>query len=313
MIDSKIHVPPIKSQGIKTKLVPWIRSVVPDRFSGRWIEPFMGTGVVAFNIAPKSALLCDTNPHLINFYQSIADDKTNPKIVREFLAFEGERLLAKGEDHYYAIRDRFNAQHAPLDFLFLNRAGFNGMIRFNRTGGFNVPFCRKPHRFTQSYITKIVNQVEYVHYLFRVREFEFKLQNFGMTIDEASPDDIIYCDPPYIARHVDYHNGWGESQEHELFDRLLAIRGGFVLSTWHHNDYRENEYVRDLWSQFNVLTREHFYHVGAKEVNRNPMIEALITNFDVNGHTEEQAIAQRATTATTTQAIANHQQAFEWF
>jgi DNA adenine methylase len=28
-----------------------------------------------------------------------------------------------------------------------------------------------------------------------------------------------------------------------------------------------------------VLTREHFYHVGGKEKNRNPVIEALVTNY----------------------------------
>ena len=44
----RIMVPPIKSQGIKTKLVPWIKALIPEA-KGRWIEPFMGTGVVAFN------------------------------------------------------------------------------------------------------------------------------------------------------------------------------------------------------------------------------------------------------------------------
>ena len=44
-----IKVPPIKCQGIKTKLVPWIKSIVPTDIEGRWIEPFMGSGVVAFN------------------------------------------------------------------------------------------------------------------------------------------------------------------------------------------------------------------------------------------------------------------------
>jgi DNA adenine methylase len=73
----KVNVPPIKSQGIKTKLVPWIKSIVPADFDGLWIEPFMGTGVVAFNIAPKRALLCDTNPHLINFY---SEKNRNPMI-----------------------------------------------------------------------------------------------------------------------------------------------------------------------------------------------------------------------------------------
>ena len=81
----KVNIPPIKSQGIKSKLVPWIDNITPDGFEGRWIEPFMGTGVVAFNLAPKHALLCDTNPHLINFYESIAKGEITQELVRDFL------------------------------------------------------------------------------------------------------------------------------------------------------------------------------------------------------------------------------------
>ena len=77
----KVIVPPIKSQGIKSKLVPWINSIIPHDFDGVWIEPFMGTGVVAFNLAPIHALLCDTNPHLVNFYQAIADGEITAKAV----------------------------------------------------------------------------------------------------------------------------------------------------------------------------------------------------------------------------------------
>lgn len=184
-----------------------------------------------------------------------------------------------GESHYYFIRDRFNSQGSPLDFLFLNRAGFNGMIRFNRKGELNIPFCRKPHRFAKAYITKIVNQVDFVSKLLKARQFTFKCQDFSKTIEEASANDIIYCDPPYIDRHVDYYNGWNESYENKLFNDLLKFRGKFILSTWHHNDYRKNEYIDLLWSKFSVLTREHFYHVGGKEENRNPVVEALVTNF----------------------------------
>lgn len=275
----KIGVPPIKSQGIKTKLVPWIKSIVPSDFDGTWIEPFMGTGAVAFNVAPRRAILCDSNPHLVNFYSGIVSGEITPEVVKEYLEREGEILLAKGEDHYYFVRERFNSEHSPLDFLFLNRAGFNGMIRFNRKGGFNIPFCRKPQRFAQAYITKIINQVSWVSKLIKAKEFTFKCQDFNKTIEEASPSDIIYCDPPYIDRHVDYYNGWGDSHERELFNKLSSFRGRFILSTWHHNDYRENEYVKNIWSEHSVLTREHFYHVGGKEKNRNPVMEALVTNF----------------------------------
>jgi DNA adenine methylase len=275
----KVGVPPIKSQGIKTKLVPWIKSIVPSDFDGAWIEPFMGTGAVAFNVAPHRAILCDTNPHLVNFYSRIASGEITPEVVKEYLEREGGILLSKGEGHYYFVRERFNSEHSPLDFLFLNRAGFNGMIRFNRKGGFNIPFCRKPQRFAQAYITKIVNQISWASKLIKAKEFTFKCQDYNKTIEEASSNDIIYCDPPYIDRHVDYYNGWDDSHERELFNKLSSFRGRFILSTWHHNDYRENEYVKNLWSEHSVLTREHFYHVGGKEKNRNPMMEALVTNF----------------------------------
>jgi DNA adenine methylase len=278
----RINVPPIKSQGIKTKLVPWIESILPRKFEGRWIEPFMGTGVVAFNVAYKHAFLCDTNPYLIDFYKSIANNQITPEIVRRFLEKEGSLLLKKGEAHYYEVRERFNKEHGPLDFLFLNRAGFNGMIRFNRRGEFNIPFCKKTKRFAQAYITKIVNQVSYVNSLLKVKDFRFECQSFEDTISNATKDDIIYCDPPYIDRHVDYYNGWEAEHEKRLFGALSQTKSKFILSTWHHNDYRNNEYIDSLWGNFNILTREHFYHVGGSEKNRNPMIEAIITNYDTS-------------------------------
>ena len=276
---NKIYVPPIKSQGIKTKLVPWINSIIPEPFEGTWIEPFMGTGVVAFNVVPKSAVLCDTNPHLINFYTALQKKEISPEKVKTFLQKEGSILLEKGKEHYYKIRERFNEIHNPLDFLFLNRSCFNGMIRFNRKGGFNVPFCRKPQRFAQAYITKIVNQVEYVYYLLHFNDFKFKCQDFKATIEMAKSNDMIYCDPPYIDRHTDYFNGWDENKEKELFSSLGNTPASFILSTWHHNDFRKNDYIETLWNNFEILTREHFYHVGGKETNRNPMIEALVANF----------------------------------
>ena len=275
----KIVPPPIKSQGIKTKLTPWIKTLAPKKYKGLWVEPFMGTGSVAFNIAPKNSLLCDINPHLINFYQAISNDEVTPEKVRSYLKFEGERLLDKGEKHYYYIRERFNKEHKPLDFLFLNRSGFNGMIRFNRSGNLNIPFCKKPKRFSQSYITKIVNQVAYVSALLKVKKFEFKCQSFEETILSAKKEDVIYCDPPYIDRHVDYYNGWSEQNEFALHKLLSKTKGKFILSTWHHNNYRINKYINSLWSDFNILTKKHFYHVGANEKNRNPMVEAMVLNY----------------------------------
>lgn len=275
----KIAVPPIKCQGIKTKLVPWIKAIIPDNFSGKWIEPFMGSGVVAYNVKPEKAILCDSNPHLIAFYNSIKNGKITFSFVSEFLKEEGEKLKNKGQEYYYEVRERFNNNKKPLDFLFLNRACFNGMIRFNKKGGFNVPFCRKPQRFEQAYITKIVNQVSYVQTLLNYHDFEFKCQDFEKTLRNTLEEDIIYCDPPYIGRHVDYYNSWDEKYEKKLNELLDKTKSKFILSTWHSNDYRQNTYLSTMWGKFNILTREHFYHVGGYEKNRNPVLEALVTNF----------------------------------
>jgi DNA adenine methylase len=273
-------VPPIKCQGIKTKLVPWIRALVPPDFNGTWIEPFMGSGVVAFNIRPKRAILTDSNPHLINFYRAVSAREITPASVRQFLEKEGTELLRTDGEHYYTVRERFNEHGDPIDFLFLNRSCFNGMIRFNRKGGFNVPFCRKPNRFAKALITKISNQVQAVSDAMSVGNYEFHNQDFPTTLASASRGYFVYCDPPYIDRHVDYFNGWDETHERELERLLSALPCSFILSTWHHNDYRRNTFIDSLWSKFPILTREHFYHVGAKERNRNPMIEALVTNFE---------------------------------
>lgn len=274
----KIFVPPIKSQGIKTKLVPWIKDVVPSKIEGTWIEPFMGTGVVAFNIRPDKAILADSNPHLINFYNAIKEDKINPYIVRAFLEEEGEKLLAI-ENYYYEVRKRFNKHHNPLDFLFINRAGFNGMIRFNKKGGHNVPFCKKPNRFAKSYVTKIVNQVNNIHNIIKNADYTFINQGFQKTITMANKEDILYCDPPYIDRYVDYYNGWNEEDEHSLNSLLDDFTGKFILSTWHSNKYRENAYLKTIWKNFEIVTKEHFYHLGGSEGNRNAMLEALILNY----------------------------------
>lgn len=64
----QIVIPPIKCQGIKTKLVKFILSSISWHGRGRWIEPFLGSGVVLFNVQPEHALVNDINPHIIHLY-----------------------------------------------------------------------------------------------------------------------------------------------------------------------------------------------------------------------------------------------------
>ena len=282
----KVTIPPIKSQGIKTKLVPWIMEVAPN-VCGRWIEPFLGTGVVAFSARYKQAVLNDTNPHIIKFYKEIQAGKITVPLMKQYLQTEGEMLRKaenNGYEHYLKVRERFNSgEFSSYDFVFLSRAGFNGMMRFGRKGNWNIPFCKKPDRFAQAYITKIVNQLSAVSQIIQPEpNWVFHNKSFSEIIPLATENDMIYCDPPYYGRHVDYYNGWTEKDEEALFQLLSATKAKFVLSTWHHNDWRENEMINRFWNRFNVLTKDHFYHNGANVENRKSVVEALVCNFDIS-------------------------------
>ncbi len=287
-------VPPIKCQGIKTKLAGEIKTLSGEAPNGRWVEPFCGSAVVALNVQPKQALLCDSNIHIIRFYKDIQNGLLTPASVRESLATHGSKLRQKGEDYYYAVRDQFNSSPTSFDFLFLNRSCFNGVMRFNRQGKFNVPFCRKPGRFSQAYITKIVNQVRSIIAVLLASDWEFRAADFRVTLAETTPDDFVYADPPYAGRHVDYFNSWSETDENDLAGGLARLPCRFILSTWHSNEFRSNPLVDKNWisERFHLFTREHYYHVGATEDLRHPMIEALITNF-VNPHQgDEEVVSQ---------------------
>ena len=82
---------------------------------------------------------------------SIRISSTSTSGSRRELVIKGK--LDHSEAGYYKARNRFNAllkskafntAEAAALFYYLNRTGYNGLCRFNSSGGFNVPFGRKP-------------------------------------------------------------------------------------------------------------------------------------------------------------------------
>ena len=273
----KIYVSPIKIQGIKTKIVPFIKENIwlEDYV---WIEPFMGSGTVGFNLAKEKAIFSDTNPYIINFFNDIKNGIITAEKIRLFLEVEGKKFEELDDKYYYEVRERFNTYHNSYDFLLLNRSCFNGLIRFNKKGNFNTPYGHKPKRFSKAYITKIVNQISYVEEKVKNNDWIFVCQSFEETIKMAKEikNAIIYVDPPYLGRNTDYYDGWEENKEIQLCNLLKDSHINFILSTWHSNQYRKNEYIEKIWNWCEIKTFEHFYHIGAKENNRNSILEALL-------------------------------------
>lgn len=271
-----IIVPPIKCQGIKTRLVRFIMANLSWNGRGRWIEPFLGSGVVLFNVRPQRALVCDINPHIIRLYKAIYDGQLSPQEVRNYLTEEGKNLLFRGESYYYHVRERFNKYGSILDFVFLNRACFNGLMRFNRKGEFNVPFCKKPYRFRPAYITKIVNQIAQIRKIMEGKQWEFRVGDWCECLRGVSPDDFVYFDPPYIGRHTDYYQQWSEADARALATVAKSLPCGFALSMWKANRYRSNPHIALYWGGMVERTFDHFYHIGSTENLRHSMREALL-------------------------------------
>lgn len=82
------------------------------------------------------------------------------------------------------MRNRFNIEPNSLDFLFLQRSNFNGMIRFSKNG-YNVPFGRKPERFRPALITKIVNQVAWVQKEIQKNNWIFIVSTWQESLDNV--------------------------------------------------------------------------------------------------------------------------------
>jgi DNA adenine methylase len=291
--ETPVKSPPVKIQGIKTKLVAFIAASIDWDGRGRWIEPFLGSGAVALNLHPKRALLADANPHVIRLYQDLQSGALTPELARQFLEREGARLKERGEAHYYAVRDRFNASPTSLDFLFLNRASFNGLIRFNGKGHFNVPFCRKPDRFRPALISKIVNQLSWAQERIAGRDYVFAVQHWRESLRAARASDFVYVDPPYVGRHADYFSRWSDAEADALSAALQELPARFALSLWLRNRHRENGHVARWFADHPVRTLEHFYHLGASESLRGAMTEALVLSRHHDGGTPRTSRARR--------------------
>ena len=129
--------PPLKWAGGKRWQMPHLSRLWKRHAARRLVEPFCGGLAVALGLRPERALLNDVNPHLINFYRHLQRGFVTPL------------PMANARAAYYTHRRRFNemlaageaeSEEAAALFYYLNRTGYNGLCRFNKSGEFNVPF-----------------------------------------------------------------------------------------------------------------------------------------------------------------------------
>lgn len=282
----KVFVPPIKIQGKKTKLVPGIMEIAemfqheyPDDVT--WVEPFCGSGVVAFNAARmlpniRKVVVNDVNPHIIRLYSGIQSGEITPEKIDEVFHEHSRNLKKSGVFWYQKVKDRFNRSEdkSPMDFLFLTRTGFNGVMRFNSKGEWNIPYCKLDDRLSEKVISDLSGSVRELSRLYGEKEFAFMNGSFENVLEKYGENCLYYCDPPYFGLSTQYYRGWGMEDEVRLNSMLKGRH--YIYSTWADDGKKKNPMIGELWSGDAVLEIDHKYHVAEKASDRNRVKEALI-------------------------------------
>lgn len=187
--------------GGKWYALPQFSHLIPP-FSGRYIEPMLGSGAVFFHLAREragtmEAWLGDINRQLIDCFVAVRD--TPEEMADQLEELAGEYFASSDRDSlYYRYREEYNQslpKPEPALFLFLNRTCWNGLYRVNASGGFNVPHGgTKPPSFPSR--DDLLNSSAALSQA-RLRNFDWQ-----STISQARPGDFVYLDPPYYSDTV---------------------------------------------------------------------------------------------------------------
>ncbi len=221
-----IVAPFLKWAGGKRWLVDKFDSILDIKFD-RYIEPFLGGGAIYFKLAPKSAILADANPQLIETYQAIKDD------------WESVQLLLKkhhelhSKDYYYIVREQSpsNISERAARFIYLNRTCWNGLYRVNLNGKFNVPIGTKKNVVMDSDNFEETSKL--------LSNAILLSADYKTSLAYAAKGDFVFVDPPYTVKHN--HNGfvkyneslftWEDQVSLKLAINAAVKRGAKVIVT----------------------------------------------------------------------------------
>jgi DNA adenine methylase len=234
------------------------------------IEPFLGSGVVSLNSDYQRFVWNDINKDLIAFLREV-------KSGGDAFIAEARKLFTPAHNEavvYYDLREEFNGpttrrRRATL-FLYLNRHGFNGLCRYNSSGGFNVPFGK----FKRPYFP----EAELRHAAMVAKQARLECRDFARVMEAAKQGDVIYCDPPYVplspTAYFTSYDASGFTLEDQL--RLAAAarqacdRGVHVLVSNHLTYFTKKAYKGARLHTFEVQRQ-----ISRDGTNRKKITEVL--------------------------------------
>jgi DNA adenine methylase len=222
---------PIPYQGSKRKLAPSIVACIP-RGAGNLYEPFCGSAAVSVaSVLAHPQLagvhLNDTNAPLIELWRAILDDPARVAAEYEALWMK-QRTDPRG--FYDEVREDFNRTHRPELLLYLLARCVKAAVRYNNKGEFNQS---PDNRRLGSRPERMRDQLKRVAEILDGR-VTFSSMDFVAALEPATPQDVIYMDPPYQGTSTNRDRRYRDILSIEDFssalEGLVARQLSFIVS-----------------------------------------------------------------------------------
>lgn len=193
------HVVPY--QGSKRKLADDILNQISDINIDTFYEPFAGSA--AITLAAASANLANRYvigdkfapiPALWDMVVNTPEDAANQyDALWNQQLLNGEHDLAFSYDHFMNIREQFNQNKDPIQFLYLIARCVKNAIRFNGNGDFN----QSPDKRRKGTAPKTVRKNMLDASKILQGKSDFISGDFRDIIRNATSNDLVYMDPPW--------------------------------------------------------------------------------------------------------------------
>ncbi len=272
-------VPFVKWVGGKRQLLTELASYYPKKFN-RYFEPFIGGGANLLNLLPKKATVNDFNEELINAWQVVREQP------EKLISLVSEHVDNDSKEYYLDIRladrdgrlSKMSAVERAARFIYLNKAGFNGLWRVNSKGQNNVPYGA--HKKVNIPIDAIRNDHEYLV----THDVEILQGDYKVVVASAQENDFVYFDPPYIpvnqtAAFTSYtKDGFGLAQQEELRDLAIRLADRGVKVMLSNSDV---PLIEQLYTdrQFHIHHVQARRSVNSKGNKRGKVGEVIITTY----------------------------------
>lgn len=220
--------PVIKWSGSKRSQCQNIINHFPKEIN-TYYEPFCGgasvlRGLLESDIKVKQYVCSDLNEGLIELWKLIKEDPVSVSNHYQELWAELNTHDDKAikREYFETVRERYNKEHNPLDFMFIMRTTTNGMPRYNQKGEFNNSFHITRNGIDPERLRKIINEWSV---LLNKNNVCFKCCSYDTIIPQKG--DFMYLDPPYAGTKGMYFGGFDNKK---LFEYLRKIDCSWAMS-----------------------------------------------------------------------------------